>query len=56
MRRIKSFLVAIALAANVFESLWGEWASRRGIEDGPQTNFLMTLLAAILAWTCWIAF
>lgn len=49
-------LVAIALAANVFESIWGEWASRRGIEDGPQTNFLMTLLAAILAWTCWIAF
>lgn len=48
-------LVAIALAANVFESLWGEWAARRGIEDGPQTNFLMTLLAAILAWTCWIA-
>jgi uncharacterized protein (TIGR00297 family) len=42
-------LVAAALAANVFESFWGEWAARRGMDHGPHTNFLMTLLAALLA-------
>lgn len=47
-------LVGIALLANVFESLWGEWAARRGMENGPHTNFLMTLAAALLAWVVWI--
>lgn len=43
-------LVVAALAANLFESWWGEWASKRGMDHGPHTNFLMTLLAALLAW------
>jgi uncharacterized membrane protein len=50
------FLVAIAFAANLFESYWGEWAAKRGLDDGPQTNFLMTLCAALLAWVLWIRF
>lgn len=47
-------LVGIAFAANLFESYWGDWASRHGLDDGPHTNFLMTLLAALLAWMVWI--
>lgn len=49
-------LVGIAFAANLFESYWGEWAARRGIDSGPHANFLMTLLAALLAWAIWIGF
>jgi uncharacterized membrane protein len=49
-------LVGIALLANLFESYWGEWAARRGLDDGPQTNFLMTLFAALLAWVVWVRF
>jgi uncharacterized protein (TIGR00297 family) len=48
-------LVGIALAANVFESYWGEWAAPRGLDDGPHTNFLMTLVAALLAWLVFLA-
>ena len=47
-------LVGIAFAANLFESYWGEWAARRGIDNGPHANFLMTLFAALLAWAIWI--
>lgn len=47
-------LVGIAFAANLFESYWGEWAARRGIDSGPHANFLMTLFAALLAWAVWI--
>lgn len=43
-------LVGATLAANLFESYWGDWAEPRGLEDGPHTNFLMTLMAALLAW------
>ncbi|MDB5048935.1 MAG: Protein of unknown function transrane [Fibrobacteres bacterium] len=43
-------LSAIALLANLFESYWGEWASRRDMDQGPHTNVLMTLVAAVLAW------
>jgi uncharacterized protein (TIGR00297 family) len=43
-------LSGIALAANVFESYWGEYAARRGLDQGPHTNILMTLVAAVLAW------
>jgi uncharacterized protein (TIGR00297 family) len=42
-------LVLIAFAANVFESFWGEWAAKRGMDHGPHTNFLMTLFAALAA-------
>jgi uncharacterized membrane protein len=47
-------LVGIALAANFFESFWGEWAAPRGLDDGPHTNFLMTLVAALLGWLVWM--
>jgi uncharacterized protein (TIGR00297 family) len=46
-------LIGIAVAANLFESYWGAWASPRGLDDGPHTNFLMTLFAAVLAWFVW---
>ena len=46
-------LLAIALLANVFESYWGEWAAPRGMDQGPHTNVLMTLAAAVLAWLYW---
>jgi uncharacterized protein (TIGR00297 family) len=46
-------LIAIAVAANLFESYWGAWAAPRGLDDGPHTNFLMTLFAAVLAWFVW---
>lgn len=46
-------LTGIALAANVFESYWGEWAARRGLDQGPHANVLMTLCAAVLAWLLW---
>lgn len=52
--RDMGLLVGIALAANLFESYWGEWAAKRGLDDGPHTNFLMTLLAALLAWVVWV--
>ena len=45
-----SILLAIALAANIFESLWGEYAAKRGLDQGPHTNVLMTLVAAVLGW------
>lgn len=47
-------LVAIAIAASLFESYWGVWAAERGLDDGPHTNFLMTLFAATLAWFVWL--
>lgn len=43
-------LTAIAVAANLFEAFWGEYAERRDLDQGPHTNVLMTLLAAVLAW------
>lgn len=43
-------LLGIAVVANVFESFWGEYAARRGLDQGPHTNVLMTMLAAVLAW------
>lgn len=43
-------LLAIAMAANLFESLWGAYAARRDLDQGPHTNVLMTLVAAVLAW------
>lgn len=46
-------LVLIALAANIFESYWGEWAKPKGIDTGAHTNVLMTLVAAILGWLWW---
>ena len=49
-------LAAIAVLANVFESLWGEWAVRRGMDQGPHTNVLMTLAAAVPAWLLWVAY
>jgi uncharacterized membrane protein len=48
--QVSILLLGIALAANVFESYWGEWAAHRGMDDGPHTNFLMTLFAALAAW------
>jgi len=48
-------LTVIAVAANVFESLWGEWAARKDMNQGPHANVLMTLVAAVLAWMLWIA-
>jgi len=48
-------LVAIAFLANVFEAYWGEYAARRGLSQGPHTNVLMTLLAAVLAWLAFAA-
>ena len=47
-------LVGIAILANLFESYWGSWAEPRGMSDGPHTNFLMTLVAATLAWLLWL--
>jgi uncharacterized membrane protein len=47
-------LAGIALGANLFESYWGEWAAPKGLDDGPHTNFLMTLVAALLAWMIWM--
>lgn len=49
-------LVGIAALANVFESLWGEWALRKGLEDGPHTNFLLTLCSALAAWAVFVRF
>ncbi len=46
-------LMAIAVAANLFESYWGEWAGPRGMDVGAHTNVLMTLVAAVLAWIWW---
>jgi uncharacterized protein (TIGR00297 family) len=43
-------LLGIAVLANVFESYWGEYATRRGMDQGPHTNVLMTLAAVVLAW------
>ncbi|MEO6096673.1 MAG: DUF92 domain-containing protein [Fibrobacteria bacterium] len=43
-------LSGIAVLANLFESYWGEYAARRGMDQGPHTNVLMTLAAAVLAW------
>jgi uncharacterized protein (TIGR00297 family) len=48
-------LIGIALAANVFESYWGEYAARRGLDQGPHANILMTLAAAVLAWLAFAA-
>jgi uncharacterized protein (TIGR00297 family) len=50
-----ALLLAIALAANVFEAYWGEYAARRGLDQGPHNNVLMTLLAAVLAWLAFAA-
>jgi uncharacterized protein (TIGR00297 family) len=50
-----AILVAIAFIANVFEAYWGEYAARRGLAQGPHTNVLMTLLAAVLAWLAFAA-
>lgn len=47
-------LLGIAVLANVFESFWGEYASRRGMDQGPHTNVLMTLAAAVLGWLYFI--
>jgi uncharacterized protein (TIGR00297 family) len=47
-------LVAIAILANLFESYWAAWAGPRGVDDGPHTNFMMTLFAATLAWFWWM--
>jgi uncharacterized protein (TIGR00297 family) len=47
-------LLSIAVLANLFESYWGEYATRRGMDQGPHTNVLMTLAAAVLAWLCFI--
>ncbi len=47
-------LVAIAVLANLFESYWTAWAGPRGVDDGPHTNFMMTLFAATLAWFYWL--
>ncbi len=46
-------LIGIAWLANLFESYWGEYASRRHLDQGPHTNVLMTLVAAVLAWIFW---
>jgi uncharacterized protein (TIGR00297 family) len=48
-------LCGIAVLANVFESYWGEYAARRGMDQGPHTNVLMTLAAAVAAWLLWFA-
>jgi uncharacterized protein (TIGR00297 family) len=50
-----AILVAIALAANIFESYWGEYAARRGLDQGPHANVLMTALAAVSAWLIFAA-
>lgn len=47
-------LSLIALLANAFESYWGEWAARKGMDPGAHTNVLMTLAAAVLGWLLWI--
>jgi uncharacterized protein (TIGR00297 family) len=47
-------LLGIAVLANLFESYWGEYAARRGMDQGPHTNVLMTLAAAVLAWLYFI--
>lgn len=49
-------LLGIAVLANLFESYWGEYASKRGMDQGPHTNVLMTLAAAVLAWLYFIGF
>ena len=46
-------LLAIAMASNLFESYWGEWAGPRGLDQGAHTNVLMTLVAAVLGWIWW---
>ena len=46
-------LLIFAVAANLFESYWGEWAARKGLEAGAHTNVLMTLAAAVPAWLWW---
>jgi uncharacterized protein (TIGR00297 family) len=46
-------LMIFAVAANLFESYWGEWAARKGLEAGAHTNVLMTLAAAVPAWLWW---
>lgn len=48
-------LLAIAVAANAFEAVWGEYAARRDLDQGPHTNVLMTLFAAVLAWLVFAA-
>jgi uncharacterized protein (TIGR00297 family) len=48
-------LIGIALIANVFESYWGEYAARRGLDQGPHANILMTMAAAVLAWLAFAA-
>lgn len=50
-----AILLAIAAAANVFESYWGEYAAGRGLDQGPHANVLMTLVAAALAWLAFAA-
>lgn len=47
-------LLGIAIAANVFESYWGEYASKYGLDRGPHTNILMTVFAAVLAWLLFV--
>lgn len=47
-------LLSIAVLANLFESYWGEYAARREMDQGPHTNVLMTLAAAVLAWLYFI--
>jgi uncharacterized protein (TIGR00297 family) len=54
-REQAAILLGIALAANLFESLWAEYAGPRGLDQGPHTNVLMTLLAAVLAWAIFVA-
>ncbi|MDB5106852.1 MAG: putative conserved rane protein [Fibrobacteres bacterium] len=46
-------LMGMAVLANLFESYWGEYASRRDMDQGPHTNVLMTLVAAAAAWLWW---
>jgi uncharacterized protein (TIGR00297 family) len=47
-------LLGIAILANLFESYWGEWAEKRGMDPQAHTNVMMTLVAAILGWIYWI--
>jgi uncharacterized protein (TIGR00297 family) len=51
-----SALCGIAVLANLFESYWGEYATRRRMDQGPHANILMTLVAAVLAWLLWFMF
>lgn len=50
-----ALLLAIAVMANIFESYWGEYAARRGLNQGPHANILMTLVAAVAAWLLFAA-